>query len=334
MMMFRLIGHNSLLYGLVGMRSTAVGLLIFPDFQLLDAAGPAAVFEVSRQFSGRPVLIKPLALGGGLVRSSCGVEMVARDIKRAGALDILIVVGGTGTKEAILSDPIVAFVKSAARRVRRIASVCSGAFVLAQAGLLDGRCATTHWSLSSDFLAKYPRVRLQPDRIFVKDDNVWTSAGISAGIDLALAMVAEDYGEAVAKQTARHLIVYHTRSGGQSQFSTLLELKSPASRFGPMLAWVREHLDEQLTVERMADYVHMSARHFTRTFNAEMGMSPTKAVERLRIEVAKAKVENYSDPIENVARSTGFGDPERMRRAFIRAFGQPPQSLRRSKRKS
>ncbi|MEA2836374.1 MAG: hypothetical protein QOD89_924 [Bradyrhizobium sp.] len=316
------------------MSSNVVGVLIFPDFQLLDAAGPASVFEVSRQFSGRQVLIKPLALVGGLVRSSCGVEMYARGIKRAGALDTLIVVGGAGTEEAILCDPIISFVKSAALRVRRVASVCSGAFVLAQAGLLDGRRATTHWSRSSEFLATYPRVRLQPDRIFVKDDNVWTSAGISAGIDLALAMVAEDCGEAVAKQTARHLIVYHNRSGGQSQFSTLLELKSPTSRFGPMLAWIREHLDQQLTVERMADYVHMSARHFTRTFNAETGMSPTKAVERLRIEVAKAQVESNSDPIESVARSTGFGDPERMRRAFIRAFGQPPQSLRRSGRKS
>jgi transcriptional regulator GlxA family with amidase domain len=315
------------------MRDNVVGVLIFPNFQLLDAAGPAAVFEVSRQFSGRQVSIRPLALAGGLVRSSCGVEMYARAIKRAGVLDTLIVVGGAGTGNAVLSDPIIAFVKSAARRARRVASVCSGAYVLAEAGLLDGRRATTHWSRSNHFLATYPQVRLEPDRIFVKDDNIWTSAGISAGIDLALAMVAEDCGEAVAKETARYLVVYHTRSGGQSQFSTLLELKSPTSRFGPMLAWVREHLDEQLTVERLADYVHMSSRNFTRTFSAEMGMSPTKAVERLRIEVAKARVETNGEPIESVARSTGFGDPERMRRAFIRAFGQPPQSLRRSARR-
>jgi len=170
------------------------------------------------------------------------------------------------------------------------------------------------------------------DRIFVRDGDVWTSAGISAGIDLSLAMIAEDYGDEIAQKTARQLVLYHRRSGGQSQFSSLLELKAPNGRFGPLLAWAREHLDAPLTVEDLAEQAGMSSRHFTRAFMAETGTTPSKAVERLRIEVARQCVQSSSEAIERVAETTGFRDPERMRRAFIRAFGQPPQSLRRAAR--
>jgi len=183
------------------------------------------------------------------------------------------------------------------------------------------------------FLARYPNVKLEADRIFVRDGNIWSSAGISAGIDLALAMVAEDFGDEIARATARQLVVYHRRAGGQSQFSSLLELKAPTGRFAALLSWAREHLDERLTVvEQLADRAGMSARHFARAFIAETGTTPSKAVERLRIEVARARVQSSTEAIEGVARSTGFRDPERMRRAFIRAFGQPPQSLRRAAR--
>lgn len=314
------------------MAGGTIGILIFPDFQLLDAAGPISVFEIAGRFAGRRATIKPIALAAGPVRSSSGVEMFARSFKSAGALDTLIVTGGEGTRTAARSEPTIAFVQSVARRARRVASVCSGAYILAQSGLLDGRRATTHWQRTSHFLAAYPKVRLEPDRIYIKDDNIWTSAGISAGIDLALAMVAEDFGEEIAKQTARQLVIYHRRSGGQSQFSTLLELKEPTGRFKPLLAWAREHLDEALTVEQMAEQANMSSRHFTRAFIAETGMTPSKAVEKLRVEVAKTRVESISEPIEEIARLTGFRDPERMRRAFVRAFGQPPQSLRRAAR--
>ncbi|MGP8123967.1 MAG: GlxA family transcriptional regulator [Xanthobacteraceae bacterium] len=309
-----------------------IGVLIFPGFQLLDAAGPISVFEVAGRISGRPATITPLALAAGPVRSSSGVEMVARGFKGLRGLDILIVAGGEGTREALRSTELIGFVTQAARRARRVASVCSGAYVLAQAGLLDGRRATTHWGRTRHFLSTYPKVRLEPDRIFVKDGPIWTSAGISAGIDLALAMVAEDEGDAIARDTARQLVVYHRRAGGQSQFSTLLELKEPSGRFRPLMAWARENLDQPLTVERMAEQASMSARHFTRAFVAETGMTPSKAVERLRIEAAKARVEGAGEPIEAVARATGFRDPERMRRAFVRAFGQPPQALRRAAR--
>jgi transcriptional regulator GlxA family with amidase domain len=175
-------------------------------------------------------------------------------------------------------------------------------------------------------------VRVEPDRIFVRDGNVWTSAGITAGIDLALALIVDDLGEAAAKRTAQELVVYHRRPGGQSQFSALLELGQPDGRFGALLGWARERLHERLPVERLADRAAMSPRHFARSFAAETGMTPAKAIERLRLDAARARVDEGGEPLDRVAVATGFGDPERMRRAFIRAFGQPPQALRRAAR--
>jgi transcriptional regulator GlxA family with amidase domain len=309
-----------------------IGVLIFPDFQLLDAAGPISVFEIAARFAGLPPSIKVVAAISGPVRSSSGVEMLARGFKAARAISTLIVVGGEGVRAPATCAKTLALVRGAAKRGVRIASVCSGAYVLAEAGLLDHRRATTHWQRTRHFLSRYPNVKLEPDRIFVRDGNVWSSAGISAGIDLALAMVAEDFGDDIARNTARQLVLYHRRSGGQSQFSSLLELKAPEGRFGTLLAWARENLDAPLTVEDLAERAGMSSRHFARAFIAETGTTPSKAVERLRIEVARQQVQSSSEPIERVALTTGFGDPERMRRAFIRAFGQPPQSLRRAAR--
>ena len=309
-----------------------IGVLVFPDFQLLDAAGPISAFEIAARFAGSPPSIKVLAATPGPVRSSSGVELLARGLKPSGAISTLIVAGGEGVEAAARCAKTLAFVRGIAKRGVRVASVCSGAYILAEAGLLDGRRATTHWRRTKHFLGAYPRVKLEPDRIFVRDGNIWSSAGISAGIDLALAMAAEDFGEEIAQQTARQLVLYHRRSGGQSQFSSLLELKTPAGRFGPLLTWARGHLDAPLTVEDLAERAGMSSRHFARAFIAETGTTPSKAVERLRIEVARQRVQSSSEAIERVAEATGFRDPERMRRAFIRAFGQPPQSLRRAAR--
>src|SRR5436190_6071617 len=309
-----------------------IGVLIFPDFQLLDAAGPVSVFEIAARFSGSDPAIRLMAVTPGPVRSSSGVEMLARGFKPSGAITTLIVAGGEGVRTAAVCPKTLAFVRGVAKRGVRVASVCSGAFVLAEAGLLDGRRATTHWQRTRQFVSAYPKVKLEADQIYTRDGNVWTSAGITAGIDLALAMVAEDYGDDIVQRTAKQLVLYHRRSGGQSQFSSLLELKAPTGRFGPLLAWAREHLEEPLTVEDMAERAGMSSRHFTRAFIAETGTTPSKAVERLRIEVARQRVQSSSEAIERVAETTGFRDPERMRRAFIRAFGQPPQSLRRAAR--
>jgi transcriptional regulator GlxA family with amidase domain len=309
-----------------------IGVLIFPDFQLLDAAGPISTFEIAMRFADGASSIKVLAVTPGPVRSSSGVEMLARALKPSSAITTLIVVGGEGVRTAAACEKTLAFVRAIAKRGVRIASVCSGAFILAEAGLLDGRRATTHWQRTRQFVAAYPNVKLEADRIYTRDGDIWTSAGITAGIDLSLAMVAEDYGDEIAQRTAKQLVLYHRRSGGQSQFSSLLELKAPTGRFGPLLAWAREHLDAPLTVEDMAEQAGMSSRHFTRAFIAETGTTPSKAVERLRIEVARQRVQSSSEAIERVAEVTGFRDPERMRRAFIRAFGQPPQSLRRAAR--
>ena len=311
-----------------------IGILVYPDFQLLDAAGPISVFEIAARSAGQSPSIKVLAATPGPVRSSSGVEMLARGLKPVGAISTLIVAGGEGVEAAASCERTLAFVRGLAKRGIRIASVCSGAYVLAEAGLLDGRRATTHWRRTRHFLKTYPKVKLEPDRIFVRDGNIWSSAGITAGIDMALAMVAEDFGDEIAQETARHLVLYHRRSGGQSQFSSLLELKAPNGRFGALLGWAREHLDAKLTVEDLAEQAGMSSRHFARAFIAETGTTPSKAVERLRIEVARQRVQSSSEAIERVALQTGFRDPERMRRAFIRAFGQPPQSLRRVARAS
>src|ERR1700737_2888247 len=274
MMVFGPKCHISLI---LGQRPDMIGVLLFPGFQLLDAAGPVL-------------------------------------------------------QAAATCEKTLALVRAVAKRGVRVASVCSGAYILAEAGVLDGRRATTHWQRTRHFLISYPKVKLEPDRIFVRDGHIWSSAGISAGIDLALAMAAEDFGDEIAQKTARQLVLYQRRSGGQSQFSSLLELKAPSGRFGALLTWAREHLDAPLTVEDLAEQAGMSSRHFARAFIAETGTTPSKAIERLRIEVARQRVQSSSEAIERVAQSTGFRDPERMRRAFIRAFGQPPQSLRRAAR--
>jgi len=309
-----------------------IAVLIFPGFQLLDASGPISVFEIAARFAKKPTPIKVVAAKPGPVRSSSGAEMLARKFGHVRAITTLIVAGGEGVEAAARNECTIGFVRAVAKRGARLASICSGTFILAEAGLLDGKRATTHWQRTRQFLATYPGVKLEPDRIFARDGNIWSSAGITAGIDLALAMVGEDFGEEVAQMTARQLVLYHRRSGGQSQFSSLLELKASNGRFGDLLGWAREHLDARLTVDDLAERAGMSARHFCRAFIAETGATPAKAIERLRVEVARLRVQSSSEAIERVAEVTGFRDPERMRRAFIRAFGQPPQSLRRAAR--
>jgi transcriptional regulator GlxA family with amidase domain len=213
-----------------------------------------------------------------------------------------------------------------------VTSVCTGAFLLAEARLLDGRRATTHWRYAANLQREFPRVKVESDRIFVKDGSVWTSAGITAGIDLALALIEEDLGIDVSRAVARELVVYHRRSGGQSQFSALLELEPESDRIRRALAFARDHLAEPLSVERLAAAAGIGPRQFSRAFRAETGETPARAIERLRTEAARLRVEAETEPIEQIAAAAGFADPERMRRAFVRRFGQPPQALRRAAR--
>jgi transcriptional regulator GlxA family with amidase domain len=309
-----------------------IGFLIFPDFQLLDAAGPIAAFEIAGRLVPRAYRLHLLARDPGPVVSSSGVAMTAQGFAEAPPLDTLIVSGGEGTRTPAICEATLAFARATFRSARRTASVCSGTYVLAAAGLLDGRRATTHWQRSKDFQRRYPTVRLEPDKIFVQDGSLWSSAGITAGIDMALAMIGADLGEEVARRTAQQLVVYHRRPGGQSQFSALLEMQG--GRFDGLLAWARENLALSLSVEQLAEQAAMSPRNFARLFTAETGATPAKAVERLRVEAARALLDNQPLQVEDVALETGFRDQERMRRAFIRAFGQPPQALRRTARAS
>ncbi len=309
----------------------SLALLIFPDFQLLDAAGPISAFEIAGRFAPGTYDITVMAAEPGRVSSSAGVSMMA-DPLHDGPFDTVIVAGGDGTRVAANDPETKAWIQAASAKARRTASICSGAYILAEVGLLDGKRATTHWQRSADFAKRYPQVTLEPDRIFVREGETWTSAGITAGIDMSLAMIADDLGEEISRSTAQQLVVYHRRPGGQSQFSALLEMGGQQGRFASLLGWMRAHLSLPLTVEQLAGQSAMSPRHFARAFAAETGMTPAKAVERLRLETARERVEASNDSIDRVAEQVGVGDPERMRRAFLRAFGQPPQALRRSAR--
>jgi transcriptional regulator GlxA family with amidase domain len=308
-----------------------LAIVVFPGFQLLDAAGPISAFDIARRYYEAAYEICVLAPGGGQVASSSGVAFAAQDLSD-GPWDTVMVAGGDTRRGLRESRGIVTWLQRVAPAARRVTSVCSGAFFLAEAGLLDGRRATTHWSGTDEFARRYPKVRLDADRIFIRDGNVWTSAGITAGIDLTLALIEDDLGAETAKRTAQQLVVHQRRPGGQSQFSALIELGGRTGRFSELMDWIREHLAEPLTVERLAEQAAMSPRNFARAFTAETGTTPAKAVERLRLEAARTAVEAGRAPIDRVAETAGFGDPERMRRAFLRAFGQPPQALRRAAR--
>ncbi|MBX3484956.1 GlxA family transcriptional regulator [Phenylobacterium sp.] len=309
--------------------SRDLALVIFPGFQILDAAGPIAVFEIAERYRPGGYALSLQAPGGGEVASSSGVRMTAAPLG-PGPFDTVMLSGGDGTRALADLAAITAWVKVVP--ARRRASVCSGAYMLAEAGLLDGRRCTTHWGRTDDFARRYPKAKLDADRIFVRDGDIWTSAGITAGIDLALALVEDDLGADVARRVAQQLVVHQRRPGGQSQFSALVDLGGRTGRFADLMDWMRAHLAEPLTVERLADRAAMSPRNFARAFAAETGTTPAKAVERLRLEAARTEVETGRAPIDHVAGLVGFGDPERMRRAFLRAFGQPPQALRRAAR--
>jgi transcriptional regulator GlxA family with amidase domain len=306
-----------------------IAVVAYNGFQLLDVSGPVAAFEIAERFRPGSYTVAALAPGGGPVESSSALSLAA-GLLGEGPYDTVIVSGGDILRTSGAAPAIIGWL----RRVRagRIASVCSGAFLLAEAGLLDGKRATTHWDSSSRFARRYPKVTVDAERIFIRDGDVWTSAGITAGIDLALALVEDDLGAEIARRTAQQLVVHQRRPGGQSQFSSLVELGGRTGRFASLVEWMRGHLGEALTVEQLADRAAMSPRNFARAFTAETGTTPAKAVERLRVEIARTAIEDGHDPLDRIAEATGFGDAGRMRRAFLRSLGQPPQALRRSAR--
>ena len=308
-----------------------VGLVLYPGFQVLNLA-VTTVLEVANIAAERAVYeVVLLSEHGGPVRASAGFSVETQPFDRR-RFDTVLVVGDNEVVEPPAA--LIAFLQRASRTARRMGSTCTGAFNLAQAGLLTGRRATTHWYHAAKFRREHPDVELEEDRIFIIDGPVWTSAGMTACIDLALALVEKDLGAEIAHQAARMLVVYHRRAGGQSQFSALLELEPRTDRIRAALAYAKQHLQRDLSVESLAGAVHLSPRQFSRAFRAETGQSPAKAVERLRVESARLMLESGRHPIDVIARDTGFGDRERMRRAFLRAFGQPPQMVRRASRAS
>ncbi len=305
-----------------------IGFIVSQNASTMSFAA-LSVFEVVNFLKGEGIYdVHLLSERGGSIPTFVGVRVETEPFSDM-PLDTLIV---TGVRPLEPSAPLLDFVRQAHGRCRRIAAICTGAFVLAKAGLLDERRATTHWNRARELQARFPRVKVDEDRIFINDGSIWTSAGMSSGIDLALALVESDLGSELARAVAKYLVVYHRRPGGQSQFSALLELEPKSDRIKMALDFAKQNLHTLLTVSQLAEAAHLSPRQFSRAFHAETGQSPAKAVENLRVEAARLMMEQSRHPIDIVARQTGFGERDRMRRAFLRAFGQPPQVMRRNAR--
>jgi transcriptional regulator GlxA family with amidase domain len=302
-----------------------VGLLLPSRFANLSFA-PLAAFETANMVLGEAFYdIHVVSAAGGQIVNSLGMRV---ETKRGDdvALDTLLV--GAPPDVATASPEVVDFLQRALGSTRRIASICVGAFILGEAGLLDGRRVTTHWLFGKELQSRYPKARVEVDRIFIADGQIWTSAGMTAGIDLALGLVERDLGREKAREIARMMVLHHRRAGGQSQHSALLNIEARSDRVQAALQYARLNLSINLSVQHLAAVACLSPRQFSRLFRLETGLSPAKAVENLRLEAARFLVEQGRLPIETIASDTGFSDRERMRRSFLRAYGQTPQSMR------
>ncbi|WP_353171232.1 GlxA family transcriptional regulator [Acinetobacter rudis] len=305
--------------------------VVFHNFQLLDLSGPIAAFEMANRIIPKTYEQTLVSQYGGAIESSSGITVLTTpfiSLQQEEAIDTVVIVGGEGVISAAAKSEVKAFIVRLEKVARRVASICSGAYLLAAAGLLKGRHVTTHWGRSIDFKKRYPEVNLDADRIYVKDDHIWTSAGISAGIDLTLALITEDLGEKIARQVAHQLVVYYQRPGGQSQYSELLEMAVGNGQFSDLFNYIRNNLDKSLMVEDLAHYMSMSPRNFSRCFTSEVGITPAKAVERIRVEAAILALKGDHSSVQVIARQCGFLNIERMRRAFIRLKGIPPSMIK------
>lgn len=308
-----------------------IGYVVFPGFQLLGFAAVTA-FEMANLQLGEPAYeIELLSEPGGEIKSSAGFGVITKPFNDTTYDTVMF---GAGTTIEPMTPGLIDFARHSLQTARRLAAPCTGAFILAESGLLDGRRATTHWLFARQLRERFPAVTVEEDRIFIVDGTVWTSAGMTASIDLALAMVEKDHGHDVARSIARKLVVYHRRAGGQSQFSALLELDPKSDRIQKSVNYAKANLRSVLSVEELADAAGLSARQFSRAFRAETGQSPAKAVENLRVEAARLLMEQGRHSMDVIAEETGFADSDRMRRAFLRTLGQPPQTIRRNARES
>lgn len=310
-----------------------VEILAFANAQLLDVAGPLQVFATANDLAPRrapaPYALAVVAQEAPGVATSAGLGLVAAPLPPAGgAVDTLIVAGGFGVNAACKDEALLGWLRERAGRARRLASVCSGALLLAAAGLLAGRRATTHWTRCAELARRHPDVIVESDPIFIRDGDVWTSAGITAGIDLALALVEEDLGRAMALAVARQLVVFLKRPGGQAQFSAALSLQQGDEFFAGLHEWIGANLSADLSAPRLAARACMSERNFQRRYKQATGCTPAKAIERLRVEAAQRRLCDSREPIKRVAARCGFGSEETMRRSFARIARVTPQDYR------
>ncbi len=309
-------------------------MLAYPSVQLLDVTGPVQVFasandHVTEAGGVPPYALRIVAQGGRGVTATAGLELVAHPLPRVGAaLDTLIVAGGEGAQAAAEDPVLVDWVRARAGQARRTASVCTGAFLLGAAGVLDGRRAATHWLYCAELARRFPAVRVEPDPIFVRDGSVWTSAGVTAGIDLALALVEQDLGRSVALAVARYLVVFLKRPGGQAQFSAALSMQTAEDKFGSLHDWINRHLADDMSLPILASQAGMSERSFSRRYAEATGLTPARAVERLRVEVARRLLLESRVPVKRISQRCGFGSEETMRRSFLRLLATTPQDYR------
>ena len=310
----------------------------FADVQLLDVVGPLEVFSRAGRLlsdearrGAAPYAVEVVARQRGPLISSSGLTLTARrrfgDVR--GDVDTLLVAGGRGVGAALGDRPLLHFLQRMAPRVRRLGSVCTGAFLLAEAGLLDGKRVTTHWSACARLAARYPALTVDPDPIFIRQGRLFTSAGVSAGMDLALALVEDDHGPQLARAVARELVLFLQRPGGQSQFSAELGVQlGDHAPLAELTAWMADHLRSDLSVEALARRAAMSPRNFARVFTRTVGATPARWVERLRVEAARRRLEQSDAAVDLVAAQCGFGSAESMRRAFRRTLRVAPSAYR------
>src|SRR6266851_1885040 len=307
----------------VAMRKT--GLFLYSGFQVMSFVALSA-FEVANKRAGETLYdLHILSEKGGLVRSSLGMEITTEAIGKNDYDTVLI---GVGMEPPAPSPAATSYLRRAAKSTRRLASICLGSFALGEAGLLDGRRATTHWRYAGRLQEQFPKSKVDMDKIFIADGQIWTSAGMSAGADLAVGMIESDHGADLARLVARGLVMHHRRAGGQSQHSALLDLDTNTDRIQTALTYAKRNLRMPLEIEDLARAACLSPRQFTRVFRSETGTSPAKAIETLRLESAKYLLEQSRLPVEDIAKQAGFGNRERMRRAFARTYGEAPRSIR------
>ncbi|NMZ10773.1 GlxA family transcriptional regulator [Pseudomonas proteolytica] len=311
-----------------------IHVLAFANVQVLDVTGPLQVFASANDLARQqglplPYAVNVIAAQAEPVMTSAGLALVAEPLPGAETpCDTLVIAGGWGVYGAAEDPDLVAWVRDKARHSRRVTSVCTGAFLLAASGLLDGCRVATHWTRCEELARKYPSLQVEANPIFIQQGSVWTSAGVTAGIDLCLALVEEDLGRAVALEVARHLVVFLKRPGGQSQFSVTLSLQKGGSRFSELHAWIAEHLHLDLNIPTLAAACGMSERSFVRHYRAETGQTPARAVELIRVETARRQLADSAVAIKRIAAQCGFGSEETMRRSFLRALSITPQVYR------